>query len=347
MSDVIDLRSDTVTRPDAAMRRAMAEAVVGDDVYGEDPTVRELEAEAAGLFGMDAGLFVSSGVQANLVALLSLAARGTEVLVEADAHLVNYEGGAGAQFAGAQFRTVPAERGLLAPADVAANIRPDHFPLTATSLVALEQTHNRRGGTAYTPEQLRAVADVVRAADLPLYVDGARIFNAIAATGSTPAEQGAACDALSFCLSKGLGAPVGSVFVGAADVVDRARGWRRRLGGAMRQAGVIAAAGLVALREGPARLADDHHHATLLYDAARDALPDGHSLAPPVTNIVYVEGIDAAAAVSALREQGILGGSMDPTTLRLVTHRDIDAPAAKQAAEALRVVLSGAAGGTR
>ena len=337
---LVDLRSDTVTRPDAAMRRAMAEADVGDDVYGEDPTVRRLEETAAALFGKEAGLLCPSGVQCNLVGLLSLATRGTEVLVEADAHLVNYEAGAGAMFAGVQFRTVQAPDGLFDADLVAAHIRPDHFPLTATSLVAIEQTHNRRGGTAYTPEALAAIGATVREAGLPLYMDGARVFNAVEATGSTTEEQGRQVTALSFCLSKALGAPVGSVFVGPDDVVDAARGWRRRLGGAMRQSGVIAAAGLVALEQGPGRLAQDHEHARMLYDAARAVLPGEHPIAPPTSNIVYVDGVDAPAIVAGLRERGILAGSMDPTTLRMVTHRDVDTVGITRATDALKTVLA-------
>lgn len=339
----VDLRSDTVTRPDAAMRAAMAQAEVGDDVYGEDPTVRELESEAAATFGKDAGLLCPSGVMCNLVALLTLATRGTEVLVEADAHLVNYEAGAGALFAGAQFRTVPGERGLLSADQVAANIRGDHFPLTPTSLVAVEQTHNRRGGTAHTPAELAAIGAVVADAGLPLYVDGARIFNAVVATDATPTDHAAPATALSFCLSKGLGAPVGSVLVGSAEVIAEARGWRRRVGGAMRQAGVIAAAGLVALRNGPARLAQDHAHARMLHDAAREVLPEAHTPHPPTTNIVYVEDVDAPTIVAGMREHGILVGAMDPRTLRMVTHRDVDGTGIAGATDALKLALAAAA----
>ena len=339
----VDLRSDTVTRPDADMRAAMAAAEVGDDVYGEDPTVRRLEEAAAATFGTDAGLLCPSGVMCNLVAVLTLATRGTEVLVEADAHLVNYEAGAGAMFAGAQFRTVPGDRGLLTAEQVAAGIRPDHFPLTPTSLVAVEQTHNRRGGTAYTPAELAAIGGVVADAGLPLYVDGARVFNAVEATGSSPADHAAPATALSFCLSKGLGAPVGSVLVGTAEVVAEAKGWRRRLGGAMRQSGVIAAAGLVALRDGPGRLAQDHAHAAALFAAAREALPEAHTPHAPTTNIVYVDDVDAGAVVAGMRERGILVGAMDPRTLRMVTHRDVDAAGIGRAVDALKAVLTATA----
>ena len=341
MSDgLVDLRSDTVTRPDAAMRAAMAEAVVGDDVYGEDPTVRELEETAAGTFGVEAGALMASGVMANLVALLTLARRGTEVLVEADAHVVNYEGGAGAMFAGVQFRTVAATDGLLRAEQIRDNVREDHFPLTPTSLVCVEQTHNRRGGTAYEPGHLAAVKDAAAAAGLPVFVDGARVFNACVATGSTPASQASGAAGLTFCLSKGLGAPVGSVLVGPADTIAEAKGWRRRVGGAMRQSGVIAAAGLVALRDGPQRLEQDHLHAARLADAARDAIGDPARVPVPQTNIVYVEQVEAAVVTASLRARGVLSSAMDARTLRLVTHRDVAAADVDRAATALKEVLS-------
>jgi threonine aldolase len=219
---VIDLRSDTVTRPTAAMRRAMADAEVGDDVYGEDPTVNRLQEVAAAIFDKEAALLCPSGVMCNQVWLRVLAQPGTEVLVEADAHVVNYEAGAGALLAGVQFRTVPGRRGLLDAADVAAAIRPDVFPLTPTSLVWIEHTHNRGGGTLYPADDLGALRAVADDAGVPLYMDGARVFNAAVAAAVTPASIAAQVDALSFCLSKGLSAPVGSLMVGDADAIAEA-----------------------------------------------------------------------------------------------------------------------------
>lgn len=326
----IDLRSDTVTKPSPAMRRAMAEAEVGDDVYREDPTVRRLEEVAAATLGFDAALFVPSGIMGNLLALLSQAERGSEVLVEADAHIVNYEAGAGAAFAGVQFRTVPGERGLLDPQRVAAQLRPDMFPLTATRMVCVEQTHNRHGGTYAPLEDLRALADL----GVPVHVDGARVFNAIAASGDDPSAYGTFASSLTFCLSKGLGAPVGSVLCASADTIEQARGWRRRLGGAMRQVGVLAAAGLVALEESPPLLARDHEHARILAAAA--------GLDPELvpTNIVMVADVDAPAVVAALRRRSVLAGAMDPRTLRLVTHRDVSREDAEAAAAALAGALA-------
>jgi threonine aldolase len=341
--EVVDLRSDTVTRPTAAMRRAMADAEVGDDVYREDPTVNALEQAAAERFGREAALYCPSGVMCNQLWLRVLAAPGTEVVVEADSHVVNYEGGAGALLAGVQFRTLPGRRGLLSAADVAAAIRPAAFPLTPTSLVWLEQTANRGGGTAYALEELAAIREVTRDAGVPLYVDGARIFNAAVATGTKPAEYGALVDGLMFCVSKALGAPVGSLMVGDAAAIEQARDWRRRYGGAMRQAGVLAAAGLVALDTMVDRLAEDHEHARLLAEAAAEALPEAVDLEQVQTNIVYLEGVDAAAISAALRREGVLAGAMDPRTVRLVTHPDVSRSGAQRAGAVLRRVLGPAA----
>ena len=335
---MIDLRSDTVTKPTPQMRRAMADAEVGDDVYGEDPTVHALQDRAAELFGREAALFCPSGVMCNQLWLRVLARPGTEVVVEADSHVVNYEGGAGALLAGVQFRTVGSSRGQMSADDVAAAIRADHFPLTPTSLVWLEQTHNRRGGTYYTLPDLTAIADICRAAGIALYVDGARIFNAVVASGTAPTAYAGQVDGLMFCLSKALGAPVGSVMVGDADAIADAREWRRRYGGAMRQAGVIAAAGLVAL-DRVDRLAEDHANARVLAEAAAEVHPAGVDLDAVQTNIVYVEDIDAGALASALLDAGVLAGAMDARTLRMVTHPDVTSEDCATAADALRQAL--------
>lgn len=337
---MIDLRSDTVTRPTAAMRRAMADADVGDDVYGEDPTVNRLQEVAAETFGAQAGLLCPSGIMCNQLWLRVLAQPGTEVVVEADAHVVNYEAGAGALLAGVQFRTVPGTRGLLDPADVAGAIRPDVFPLTPTALVWIEHTHNRGGGTFYPMDDLRRLRAVTVEAGVPLYMDGARAFNAAVAAGVTPTSIAEHVDALSFCLSKGLSAPVGSVMVGAADAIAEAALWRRRYGGAMRQAGVIAAAGLVALDQMVDRLADDHEHARRLAAAAAEVADEHVDLAQVCTNIVYLERVPAVSVVAALRDHGVLAGAMDAATVRLVTHADVSAADCERAADHLRRVLS-------
>lgn len=336
----VDLRSDTVTRPTPAMRKAMAEAEVGDDVYGEDPTIRRLEESAAERFGKAAALFCPSGVMCNQLWLRVLATPGTEVVVEADAHLVNYEAGAGALLAGVQFRTVPGVRGLLDATAVAGAIRADHFPLTPTSLVCVEQTHNRGGGTFYGAEQLQKISEVVAAAGLPLYLDGARIFNAVVASGVSPATYGRLADGLSFCVSKALSAPVGSLMVGSAEAIAEARTWRRRYGGAMRQAGVLAAAGLVALEQMVERLSEDHAHARALAETVAEIAPEVVDLEQVQTNIVYLNDVDAPALVAALRARGVLAGAMDPRTVRLVTHPDVTSEGCRQAVQALRGVLA-------
>ena len=336
----MDLRSDTVTRPTEAMRRAMAAAEVGDDVYGEDPTVARLEEVAAQRFGREAALLCPSGVMCNQLWLRVLARQGTEVVVEADAHVVNYEAGAGALLAGVQFRTVPGSYGLLSAGQVEAAIRPDVFPLTPTSLVWIEHTHNRRGGTYYSVAALEALAGVCAAARLPLYMDGARVFNAAVAAGVEPARYGGLVDGLMFCTSKALGAPVGSVMVGDADAIAEARLWRRRYGGAMRQAGVIAAAGLVALDEMVERLAEDHANARLLAHAAAEVRPAAVDLQQVQTNIVYLEGVPARETVAALRVEGVLAGAMDARTVRLVTHPDVSTADCRHAGDVLRTVLS-------
>jgi threonine aldolase len=338
---VIDLRSDTVTKPTPEMRRAMADAEVGDDVYGEDPTILRLQERTAELFGREAALLCPSGVMCNQLWLRVLARPATEVVIEADAHIVNYEAGAGALLAGVQFRTVAAGYGLLSADDVAAAIRADIFPLTPTSLVCVEQTHNRRGGTVYPRAQLEAIRDVCADAGVPLYMDGARVFNASVASGVGLDVYGGMVSGLMCCVSKALGAPVGSLMVGDADVIDEAKLWRRRYGGAMRQAGVIAAAGLVAL-DRIERLADDHANARLLAEAAAEARPHGVDLRQVQTNIVYVEDVDSARVCTRLRGQGVLAGAMDRRTVRLVTHPDVTAEDCRRAAAALRSVLDDA-----
>jgi threonine aldolase len=337
---VIDLRSDTVTKPTAAMRRAMADAEVGDDQYGEDPTVNRLQETAAERFGREAALLCPSGIMCNQIWLRLLARPGTDVVVEADAHLVNYEGGAASLLGGVQFRTVAGRRGLLDPAAAAAAMRPDHFPQIPTSLVCVEQTANRGGGTVYPLEQLAALRKVADDGGASLYMDGARVFNAVVSSGVGPAEYGGLVDGLMFCVSKALGAPVGSLMVGDADAIAEALMWRRRYGGAMRQAGVIAAAGLVAVEQMVDRLAEDHVNARLLAEAVREVHPVGVEADQVQTNIVYVGHVDAAAVVTALRHEGVLAGSVDPRTIRLVTHPDVSADDSRRAADVLRRVLA-------
>jgi len=344
---MIDLRSDTVTRPDEEMRRAMAAAEVGDDVFGEDPTVRLLEEEAAEAVGCEAALFVPSGTMGNQVCLHVHARPGCEVVLEAQCHILNYEMGAMAALSGLLPRALPSVDGLPAPADVERAIAPHVSYRASTGLIALENTHNMAGGRVYGRARLEAVLDVARHHGLPVHLDGARIFNAALALGTTVPELVAGFDSLMFCLSKGLGAPVGSLVCGRREFVQEARRVRKMFGGGMRQVGVLAAAGLVALRQGPARLAEDHRNAAWL--AGEIAGLSGLTLDPRTveTNIV-IFGVrpelfrgEAPASTSAellsrLRAQGVLGTPVDAERVRFVTHRDVSRAQVEQAVAVLR-----------
>jgi threonine aldolase len=334
---VIDLRSDTVTQPTAGMRAAMAAAEVGDDQYGEDPSVLALEEEVAGLLGHEAAVLTPTGVMATQVLLRALVAPGAEVVCEADAHVVAYEAGAAAINAQVQFRTVDGDRGRLDVDRVRTALRPVGFPNTEVGAISVEETTNRGGGAIHGLTRLRGLRELADERDIPLHGDGARLWNALAATGEEPAAIGACFTALSVCLSKGLGAPVGSLAVGPAAVIAEARRWRRRFGGAMRQAGVLAAAGSYALAHHRARLVEDHANARAIAErlaAAHPGLLDPREVA---TNIVYVPIGDrrASEVVAALAEQGIRVGVMGPQLLRLVTHLDVDAAGCRRAADAL------------
>lgn len=342
MPDVVDLRSDTVTQPSEDMRAAMAAAEVGDDVLGDDPTVNLLQDEAAARFGREAALFCPSGVMANQLALRTFAQPGTEVIIEADAHIVNYEDGAGAVLGGVQFRTLPSEDGRPDVDGIEAAIRPDDFHLTPTSLIALENSHNRKGGTVVPLRTHEAVADLAHRHGVRVYLDGARLMNAAVATGTEPVQYGRLVDGLMISLSKGLGAPVGSLLVGDTEDIDVARRWRRRYGGAMRQAGVIAAAGLHALRHNVDRLADDHANARLIADIVAAEASGAVDPTDVETNIVYLDTgrVDAGGLADELATDGILVIPFDPSTVRIVTHLDVDEPGCRRAGEAIARALS-------
>jgi threonine aldolase len=329
---VIDLRSDTVTRPTEAMRRAMAEAEVGDDVYGEDPTVARLEERVAGLFGKEAALFTPTGSMANVLAVRSLVGVGEEVLCEASAHIARAELGAHGAFTGLTMRTWVGR-----PVDlpqIESLIAPDMGPFfVATKALSVENTHNFGGGEVTAIDDLRAVRRLADERGLGVHVDGARIWNAHVATGTPLAAYGAVADVLAVCLSKGLGAPVGSLVVGTRSAIDDARVWRKRLGGGMRQVGVLAAAGLHALDHHVERLADDHEHARLLADAC------GVDPASVDTNIVVADVPDAPALVAAAREEGVLVSAVGPRALRLVTHLDVSREQAESAGRLLAKLI--------
>ncbi|MBW8876837.1 MAG: aminotransferase class I/II-fold pyridoxal phosphate-dependent enzyme [Acidobacteria bacterium] len=345
----IDLRSDTVTRPDDEMRRAMAEAEVGDDVYGEDPTVRRLEEEAAAAAGMEAALFVPSGTMGNQIALHLHGRPGGEVICEALCHVVKHEIGAMAALSGLLPLPLSSPWGLLDPAAVEAAIAPDVSYHSRTVLIEVENSHNMAGGTVYDRPRLEAILAVGRRHGLPVHLDGARIFNAALALGTTVPALTAGFDSVMYCLSKGLGAPVGSLLCGRRDFVTEARRVRKMLGGGMRQAGVLAAAGLVALRKGPARLPADHENAGRLARALAEIPGIELDLATVRTNIVIFRlGPELCAGSSAtflarLEEAGVLGGPVSHDQVRLVTHRDVERAQIDQAIEKIQGLVRVAA----
>jgi threonine aldolase len=335
----IDLRSDTVTRPTPGMRKAMAEAEVGDDVFGEDPTVRRLEARVAELLGFEAALFVPSGTMGNAIAIRILTRRGDEVLVERRSHVVRYELSAMSVLSGVMPRTVEAPDGHVTPQQVQEAVAPPAYYKSDVSLVVLENTHNLAGGTIQGIEATRAVIQASREAGFRIHVDGARIWNAAVALGVAPSALVAGADTVMTCLSKGLGCPVGSLVAASRELVEEGRRARKLLGGGLRQAGHLAAAGLWALDEGIGRLEEDHARARRLGEALGQA--PGVSVSPPRTNIVVAtfEDRTAPAVVSALAERGVLAIAMDGRTLRLVTHRDVTESDCTRAVEAIGTAL--------
>ncbi len=341
---VVDLRSDTVTLPTAEMRRAMYEAELGDDVYGEDPTVNRLEAMAAERTGKEAAVLVASGTMGNLVCGLTHCGRGDEMIVGDTAHIYLNEQGGVAGLGGVQVRTIATDaRGMLDPRRVEAAIRPHGLQPPRTALVCMENTHNRGSGAAFTANEMAGVTEVAHAHGASVHLDGARIFNAAVALGVPVAELAAQADSLSFCLSKGLSCPVGSVVCGSESFIKRARRTREMVGGGMRQAGVIAAAGIVALETMMDRLAEDHANAQQLAQGL--AMIPGLSIEPSriQTNIVYVDLLDTTAPElsAALRARGVLANGMG-NWLRFVTHYGITAEDIELALEAIEAAINGA-----
>jgi threonine aldolase len=322
------------------MRRAMAEAEVGDDVYGEDPTVVRLEARAAELLGMEAALFVPSGTMGNAIAIRILTERGDEVLAERRSHVVRYELSGMSVLSGVMPRMVDAPGGHLTPGQVRAAGGPRAYYKSDVSLVVLENTHNLGGGTVLGVPETQAVVAAAREAGFRVHLDGARIWNAAVALGVAPSALAAGVDTVMTCLSKGLACPVGSLVASSRERIERARRARKLLGGGMRQAGILAAAGLVALDTMVARLAEDHAHARLLGEAL--ARGRGVRVAPVQTNIVVatLEGRTAPDVVAVLRERGVLATAMDAVTLRLVTHRDVGREDCERAAEVIAKTLA-------
>jgi threonine aldolase len=347
--DIVDLRSDTLTLPTPEMREAMARAEVGDDVWGEDPTVQRLEAMAAARLGKEAAVFVASGTMGNLVSVVAHTQAGQEVVLDLDSHIYNYEVAGGTIVGNVQMRPVQTERGFLTPDQVQESIRPSNIHIPQTGLVCLENTHNRHGGTCCTPEEIAAVAAVAHAARVPVHMDGARLFNAAVALKRDPRDFAGPVDSVTFCLSKGLGAPLGSVVCGSADFVGRARRVRKMVGGGMRQAGVVAAAGVLALDRMVDRLAEDHVNARALAEAVATLPGLSVDLESVQTNIVIIRVSRGDRAQSVQATQELVAGcaarkvkihATGPMAIRCVTHKDVDAEDTRRAIEAFRELTS-------
>ena len=343
ISNVIDLRSDTVTRPTPAMRAAMAVAEVGDDVYGEDPTVNRLEARAAEIFGREAAIFVPTGTMGNQIAIRLHTQHGQEVICEARSHVLDWEMAMMSAFSGCLPRTIAGERGIVTWSQIHNAIAPKIYYRAATGLICLENTHNMAGGTVTPLPLYEEIWQGAADAGLPTHLDGARIFNAAVALGISVRDLTRGFDTVNFCLSKGLGAPVGSLLVGSKASIDRARIYRKALGGGMRQAGILAAAGLIALEEGPLRLQEDHTNARLIADAIATCERADIDLVSVQTNIVFFTlkgGGDAPSLVAGLKSEGILCSAIGSHSIRLVTHSDVSRDECERSAATLVRMLT-------
>jgi len=340
---IIDLRSDTVTKPSPEMRRAMAEAEVGDDVFMEDPTVNRLQERAAQIFGREAALFVPSGSMGNLTCIIAHTRPGQEVICEGKGHIYNYEMAAMSAVAGTLPRVVSAEDGIMTWEQISRAIRPKVYSRSQTALISLENTHNMAGGTVYPTQLMHEICDRAHDAGIAVHLDGARIFNAATYLGEGVAEMTKKSDSIQFCLSKGLGAPVGSVIVGSKAFIERCRSIRKMLGGGMRQAGVIAAAGLIALEKGPKRLHIDHENAGLLAERLAEIPGIRINPAKVQTNIVIYDiqqtGLSSADFLAELARRKVLGVPVDAEKIRMVTHLDVDRKNVEEAVETIREML--------
>ena len=340
---IIDLRSDTVTKPSAEMRRAMAEAEVGDDVFIEDPTINKLQERAAEVFGRQAALFVPSGSMGNLTCIIAQTQQGQELICEESGHVYNYEMASMSAIGGVLPRLVPGEDGILSWQSISKAIRPKVYYRSQTALIALENTHNMAGGTVYPTKLSEEICDRAHDAGIRVHLDGARVFNAATYLGENVVDMTRKFDSIQFCLSKGLGAPVGSMIVGSREFIERCRSIRKMLGGGMRQAGVLAAAGLIALEKGPKRLQVDHDHAKLLATGLA-AIP-GITLNPAKvqTNIVIfnlkASGWSSSRFLETLAKRNVLAVPVDNEKVRMVTHLDVDRNDVEKAAAAVQEVL--------
>ena len=345
---MIDLRSDTVSKPSQEMRRAMAEAEVGDDVFGEDPSVNRLQDLAAHMLGKEAALYVPSGTMANQISIKVHTQPGDEVIMERTSHPFNSESGGLAALSGVQVNLQDGERGVLSPEQVARGIRHGNDVHNApTRLVSLENTHNRGGGAVYPMDRIKDIHDVARAQGLAMHLDGARLMNATVASGLKAPEITQYFDSCTLCLSKGLGAPVGSVIAASADFIGKAQRYRKMFGGGMRQAGILAAAGIYALENNVERLADDHFNAKLLAERISGAPGLRVEPANVETNIIYLQldldeaRVDAPGLAAAMSQRGVLALAMGRTGMRLVTHLDVSREQVERAAEIMCSILDG------
>lgn len=326
--EIIDLRSDTVTTPTPEMREAMYYAKIGDDVYKEDPTVVELEQLGANLLGKEAGLFLPSGTMGNQAAVMAWTQRGNEVILEAESHMYYYEVGGLAVLSGVQVRTVKGERGVMNPEEVERAIRPSNIHFPETALICLENTHNRGGGKVIPLDNMKAIFEIAKSYNLPVHLDGARIFNASIYLKLEASELAKYADSVMFCLSKGLSAPIGSLLVGSAPFIKLARKFRKMLGGGMRQVGVIASAGVVALKTMIYRLQEDHDNAKILAEGLQGIPYLQVNPSEVETNMVIIKlvrtNISANILEQALNQKGVFCNATGPSTIRLVTHKDIN-----------------------
>lgn len=344
-TETIDLRSDTITRPTPAMRRAMADAQVGDDVFAEDPTVNLLQQRVAELLGKPAALYVPSGVMSNQLAIKVHTQPGDEVIVEKDSHIFNYETGAPSILSNVQLHIVPGHRGVLRAEQLAPSVRPSAYYMPRTTLICLENTHNRAGGTVYPMDEIKRIRDFARALGIKMHLDGARLWNACVASGVAPKEYAQHFDTISVCFSKGLGAPVGSALVGSEDAIQRARRFRKILGGGMRQAGIIAAGALYALENHVERLKEDHEKARAFAERVARNTVFQIDLENVQTNIVVIDitktGKSTNEVLDLLREKGVLLTDANFTSIRAVTHLDVTAEQVSRAADIVATSFRG------
>jgi threonine aldolase len=343
MPELVDLRSDTVTKPSPAMRRAMAEAEVGDDVYHEDPSVNRLEEMVAELYGKEAALYVASGTMANQVAIRTHTHHGDEIIMERTSHPFNSEAGALAALAGVQVNLIEGQRGIMEMEQIKATVRSPNVHHAPTALICLENTHNRGGGSIWPLDKIRGIREYARSIGVPMHLDGARLMNACVATGLKPKDYAHYFDSCTLCLSKGLGAPVGSLIIGSNEFVARANRFRKQFGGGMRQAGILAAAGIYALEHNVERLAEDHLNAKRLAMGIADLDGLDVDVNAVDTNIVFFHvrrpGLTVPMLLGRLKADGVLMGGTGPTSIRAVTHLDVNKDGIDRAVEALHKAM--------